>query len=144
MKNFEPMSFPAVSICNVNQIDCLQTYHYIVSRCRGSSNCPLPKICTLFALAHCSVAMETFNKMSGGIISFNGTHVNESCSDELVGVQSIENDHKALIAELTLRSLDPLHRFGIAQDPSTLVKRCFFMAIDGHPACQGFQKGLQV
>ena len=140
------MSFPAVSICNVNQIDCHQTYNYIISRCKGSPNCPLSEICTLFGLAHCSVAMGTYNKMLGGIfLTFDEAHINESCSGEFAKLPpSMDHGAKAWIAELTLHSLNPKHRFSIAQDPATLVKRCTFLVVDGHPACQGFLKGLQV
>ena len=134
------MTFPAIAICNVNKVDCNQTYHYVRSNCNSRNDtCPMEKLCRLFNLARCDIVMSYLDNAAIGALNYKG--VVSQCGEvgSRTGVPFISME-----ANTILSTLSDVDRLGVAQDRSRLVKYCSLMGTPLHPACINFRKGLQV
>lgn len=139
MATNKPMVFPAIAICNVNQVDCNQTYHYISSDCHASEGCPLEQVCRLFDLARCDIVMSYMDDAAAGMLGYEG--VDHHCGEPgpLQKVPSIQTQAEAILATLP----DEV-RMAIGQDRTKFIRQCYFMGTAFHPACINLRKGLQV
>ena len=133
------MTFPAVAVCKVNQIDCNQTFHYLISSCYSRDSCPLSKLCQLYHLARCDIVMTYMDDAAFGAFHYQG--VGSKCGEQGPWVESPQPQTQALVI---LSGMADQDRMAIAQDKTTLINRCYLMGTAHHPACASFKKGLQV